>query len=157
MKKIVFFLLALGIGIYFYQQQKPTITPTLDPNPTSAAVETTQEKINALMKKRDALLEKASKMKGAGQFDLKSQALDVMQQLEQLQSGAKKATEAAQPFSEATFADTVEAQKAQFGISSTDKEIEKNTKNTAKAAEKTAKSTEKLANAYLQPPVYKMA
>jgi|AntAceMinimDraft_9_1070365.scaffolds.fasta_scaffold184054_2 hypothetical protein len=47
MKKIVFFLLALGIGIYFYQQQKPTITPTLDPNPTSAAVETTQEKINA--------------------------------------------------------------------------------------------------------------
>jgi phage-related protein len=74
-----------------------------------------------------------------------------------LVSGLQGSLSTAQPYTEATFADTVEAQKAQFGISSTDKNIEKNTFATAKAVKENAKSTEKLANAYLQPPVYKMA
>jgi len=70
---------------------------------------------------------------------------------------ADLAQSTAQPFTEAVFADTVEAQKAQFGISSTDKKIEKNTADTAKYAKKSAEANEKTARENTKPPIYKMA
>jgi len=74
-----------------------------------------------------------------------------------MQAVADLAQSTAQPFTEAVFADTVEAQKAQFGISSTDKKIEKNTAETAKYAKKSAEANERAARENNKPPVYKMA
>jgi hypothetical protein len=69
----------------------------------------------------------------------------------------EKISPGAQPFSEATFAGTVEAQRAQFGMVNKDTEIANNTKKTAEETERIADATEKANRTMNQPITLKMA
>ncbi len=63
----------------------------------------------------------------------------------------------AKTYTEATFADTVEAQKRQFGMATDNKQVEKNTAIIAAESKKTAQATNEMKNKISQPMIYKMA
>ena len=70
---------------------------------------------------------------------------------------AKAALGGAKGFVEATFAGTIKAQQREFGASTSEKKIEKNTGEIAKATRESAKANKKLAQSLERPPIYKMA